>query len=105
MEASARNILENLDKLPPEHYEAVTQPWLNGQKLRSVEGAKDDFLGFVKSMWPSFIEGPHHRIMAEKFEKVANGELKRIIINIAPRHGKSELDFVAPSRLDVGQRP
>ena len=29
--------------------------------------------------------------MADKFQKVADGELKRIIINIAPRHGKSEL--------------
>ena len=91
MEASARHLLENLDKLPPEHYEAVTQALAKWTEARRVEGAKDDFLSFVRAMWPPFIEGPHHRIMAEKFEKVANGELKRIIINIAPRHGKSEL--------------
>ncbi len=91
MEASARNILENLDKLPPQHYEAVSKALANWADAKKVEGARNDFLGFVRAMWPSFMEGPHHRIMAEKFEKVANGELRRVIINIAPRHGKSEL--------------
>jgi len=41
-------------------------------------------------MWPEFIEGEHHKIMAEKFNRVANGDLKRVIINMAPRHTKSE---------------
>ena len=31
--------------------------------------AKDDFLSFVKCMWPDFIEGSHHRHIAEKFNK------------------------------------
>ena len=39
-------------------------------------------------MWPEFIEGEHHKIMAEKFNRVASGELKRLIINMAPRHTK-----------------
>ena len=82
MEASARNILENLDKLPPQHYEAVSKALANWADAKKVEGARNDFLGFVRAMWPSFIEGPHHRIMAEKFEKVATGEIKRVIINI-----------------------
>jgi len=41
-------------------------------------------------MWPSFIGGRHHGIMADAFERVANGELKRLIINMPPRHTKSE---------------
>jgi predicted phage terminase large subunit-like protein len=41
-------------------------------------------------MWPAFIEGEHHKIMADAFERVANGELKRLIINMPPRHTKSE---------------
>jgi hypothetical protein len=38
----------------------------------------------------SFIGGKHHKIMADAFERVANGDLKRLIINMPPRHTKSE---------------
>jgi predicted phage terminase large subunit-like protein len=51
---------------------------------------QDDFLEFVKSQWPDFISGAHHRRIAKLFEAVARGEKKRIIINLAPRHTKSE---------------
>ena len=52
--------------------------------------AKDDFLSFVKCVWPDFIEGPHHRHIAKKFNKLATGEIKRLIVNMPPRHTKSE---------------
>ena len=45
---------------------------------------------FIKNQWSAFIEGPHHKIMADAFERVARGELKRLIINMPPRHTKSE---------------
>jgi len=54
------------------------------------EHSQRQFLPFVKTMWPAFIEGEHHQIMSRAFEKVARGECKRMIINIAPRHTKSE---------------
>ena len=51
---------------------------------------QDNFLDFVRSQWPDFISGAHHRRIAKLFEAVAAGEKKRIIINLAPRHTKSE---------------
>ena len=51
---------------------------------------RDNFLPFVREMWPAFIPGNHHKIMAEAFERVAKGDLKRLIINMPPRHTKSE---------------
>jgi predicted phage terminase large subunit-like protein len=51
---------------------------------------KESFMAFVQEMWPSFISGRHHKIMADAFERVARGELKRLIINMPPRHTKSE---------------
>ena len=54
------------------------------------EGAETDFLEFVKRVWPTFIYGAHHKRMARAFEKVVNGEIKRLIINMPPRHTKSE---------------
>jgi len=61
------------------------------KKLELIERARTNFLDFVRYVWPQFICGPHHKAMAEKFEALVRGELKRVIINIAPRHGKSEL--------------
>ena len=48
------------------------------------------FVFFASQMWPGFISGKHHQIMADAFERVAAGELKRLIINMPPRHTKSE---------------
>jgi len=60
------------------------------EKLKGRKRAENKFIEFVSQMWPSFISGRHHKIMAEAFERVARGELKRLIINMPPRHTKSE---------------
>ena len=54
------------------------------------EKGKNSFMEFVKAMWPGFIHGRHHALMAKQFERIAKGELKRLIINMPPRHTKSE---------------
>lgn len=54
------------------------------------ERARTDFMAFVRKIWPDFIEGAHHKIMADTFNRIADGSLKRVIINMAPRHTKSE---------------
>lgn len=77
-------------------------------KLQSILGelerrnqrtrCQNDFLEFAKSQWPDFISGAHHRRIAKLFEAVARGEKKRIIINLAPRHTKSEFaSFLFPA--------
>lgn len=60
------------------------------EEAKEKEASRSDFLSFVRKMWPAFIGGRHHEIMADAFERVANGELKRLIINMPPRHTKSE---------------
>jgi len=54
------------------------------------EKGQNNFISFVKTMWPGFISGRHHAVMARKFEDIASGKLKRLIINMPPRHTKSE---------------
>jgi predicted phage terminase large subunit-like protein len=54
------------------------------------EKAQIDFMDFVHQMWPGFVDGPHHKIMAKKFQEIADGKCKRLIINMPPRHTKSE---------------
>jgi len=67
-------------------------------EMDRVEKCRESFLFFVQQMWPIFISGQHHKIMADAFERVANGTLKRLIINMPPRHTKSEFaSFLLPS--------
>ena len=74
-------------------------------QIEKVESCQDNFLSFVRSMWPEFIAGRHHKIMAEKLERVAKGELKRLIINMPPRHTKSEFaSFLFPAWM-IGKKP
>ena len=74
-------------------------------QLEKQESCRENFLDFVSAMWPDFISGRHHRIIAEKLERVARGELKRLIINMAPRHTKSEFaSFLFPAWM-MGKNP
>jgi predicted phage terminase large subunit-like protein len=60
------------------------------EKLKDREICQEKFIKFVERVWPTFISGAHHKRMAEAFERVANGTCKRLIINMPPRHTKSE---------------
>jgi len=79
-----------IKKFPKDEQEAIGEilDELNTRKLR--EKTSDDFMVFVQEMWPNFIHGRHHAKMARAFERVARGECKRLIINMPPRHTKSE---------------
>ena len=59
-------------------------------KREHQEKSTGTFLDFVESIWGDFIKGDHHIKMAEAFDNIANGKLKRLIINMPPRHTKSE---------------
>jgi len=59
---------------------------------------KDSILEFADHVYPGYKVGPHHRRLAKIFEEIAAGRKKRVIVNIAPRHGKSELiSYLAPA--------
>jgi predicted phage terminase large subunit-like protein len=62
------------------------------------EVGKDDFLTFIDHVYPGYKVGPHHKRLAKIFEDIANGKKRRVIVNIAPRHGKSEMiSYLAPA--------
>jgi len=82
--------VEALDTLPLSQQEEILKIVKELEECESREAAHEDFLEFVKQVWPAFIEGKHHRIMADAFNRIAEGELKRLIINMPPRHTKSE---------------
>jgi len=66
-------------------------------KLTSKVG-KLKFLEFIQHVYPGYKVGEHHKRLAQIFEDIAAGKKKRVIVNIAPRHGKSELiSYLAPA--------
>ena len=99
--------LNNIDitKLPPDAKKEFLKYALKLSEKRKQSTVSKDFMSFVKSMWPQFIEGSHHKIIAKKFNDIAEGKIKRLIINMPPRHTKSEFaSFLLPAWM-VGSRP
>jgi predicted phage terminase large subunit-like protein len=82
-------------------------PAARGRLLASnvPTAARERFLPFVLRVWPEFIHGRHHDIMADAFERVARGELKRCIINLPPRHTKSKFASVLFPAWYLGRHP
>lgn len=75
------------------------------QARKRREEAQEKFVPFVRTIWPEFISGAHHQHMARLFEAVARGEKKRIIINLAPRHTKSEFSSYLLPAWFLGKFP
>lgn len=94
-----------IDNAPPKEKAKLLElvDELNTRKIRAK--AQDDFLEYVYAVWPEFISGAHHRRIAKIFEAVARGEKKRVIINLGPRHTKSEFaSYLLPSWI-LGKFP
>jgi predicted phage terminase large subunit-like protein len=79
-----------LPNLPPPVQQKIGALIVEAKRALAYQKAKDDFMVFVNYVWPTFIHGDHHVKMARAFERVATGQCKRLIINMPPRHTKSE---------------
>tara|TARA_R110000765_G_scaffold46969_2_gene96728 strand:- start:6179 stop:7639 length:1461 start_codon:yes stop_codon:yes gene_type:complete len=67
--------------------------------------AQESFMTFVKHVYDGFIEGTHHTQVATQFEKLAVNPGSRIIVNMPPRHTKSEFaSYLLPAWL-IGKNP
>jgi predicted phage terminase large subunit-like protein len=83
-------LMELIEKLPEGERESIFAMAEAYKDSLTREKAQVNFMEFVKIMWPGFIHGRHHALMAKKFEDIANKKIKRLIINMPPRHTKSE---------------
>jgi hypothetical protein len=101
-----KDILKKIDNITDP---SVRKDWkLNLlTKIHKVKNRKirSDFLTFVKYIWPDFIEGNHHQTISDKFNRLQSGDLKRLIINMPPRHTKSEFaSYFLPAWM-IGNNP
>ena len=97
--------LKKFEKLPPDVKRELALVMAKWKEKKKESQIRSDFMSFVKHVWPDFVEGSHHRKVAKKFNDIANGKIKRVIINMAPRHTKSEFaSYLLPAWM-VGRNP
>lgn len=75
------------------------------EKRASLAAANHSMLGFANAVYPGFKTGPHHKKLAKIFTDVIEGRKKRVIINIAPRMGKSEFSSYLFPAYFLGKYP
>jgi predicted phage terminase large subunit-like protein len=90
LDPELKALLANLHLLTKNQKDIIFADLARKETMLEKQLAQDTFMGFVNKVWPEFIGGRHHAIMARAFERVASGECKRLIINMPPRHTKSE---------------
>lgn len=66
-------------------------PQAAAAELLARRRARTDLVEFARYTNPAYVPAGHHRLIADKLEAVARGDIKRLIITLPPRHGKSEL--------------
>jgi len=89
---------EALPTMPDKQKRRVAELLKRYQSDVAQKMGRESFLDFVKHVYPGYKVGPHHYKLARIFEEIAAGKKKRVIVNIAPRHGKSELiSYLAPA--------
>ena len=65
----------------------------------------EDFLTFVEHVYDGFIQCSHHKQVAKRFETLAKTPGSRLIVNMPPRHTKSEFaSYLLPAWL-IGKNP
>ena len=66
-----------IKQFSPKDYEELSELLLQIDDAEQVEKSRTHFMEFVKAMWPGFISGNHHKIMAEIIEGIVSGKKKR----------------------------
>ena len=69
---------------PPERAEIV-------QLMERLNNAAPSLLEYVVRTFPGYEVAPHHVLLADTLEKVQRREIKRLMVFMPPRHGKTEL--------------
>ena len=85
-------LYNNLDKLSEAELRSYLKITDSTVVVKEKENCQENFMDFAHKVWPNFIDGEHHAKMAAAFEKVARGEIKRLIINMPPDRKSTRLN-------------
>ena len=59
--------------------------------VQRILKARENLLDFAQYTFPGYQRAPHLELVAKELEAIERGENDRLIIEMPPRHGKSEL--------------
>jgi predicted phage terminase large subunit-like protein len=65
------------------------QPYIPTPEEIEHEWARRRFRNFIRVLKSDYTEARPHRVMIDALQRVADGKLKRLMISMPPRHGKS----------------
>lgn len=77
----------------------------NDKELNDRELARRHFKDFVNYTFKDYQWNWHNELLCDALEKVVNGEIKRLMIEMPPRHGKSELASIRLPAWFIGKMP
>jgi predicted phage terminase large subunit-like protein len=86
------------------------------KRRQQASAARSDLIDFARFMKPDpdhnddvdyslYHVARHHQVIAAALEQVEKGKIKRLIINVPPRHGKSELSSRLFPAWFLGRHP
>ena len=102
---SEAEFIKKLDTYPLDEQKEYLKVFCKADQTKTRNRVADDFMEFIHYIWPEFIGGEHHKIISEKFNKIASGEIKRLIVNMPPRHTKSEFASNYLPAWMIGKNP
>lgn len=102
--------LEIIKKLPAKEQEELLQLVRMLDRAESIDNARSRYIDFVKHCWTqteaeSYVDTAHWRKLGQIFDALLRGEIKRVIINMAPRVGKSRAASLFLPAYFLGKNP
>ncbi len=71
----------------------------------AASAARDNLLAYAVGMWKNYRTPPHIELLASKLQAVERGEIKRLMVFMPPRHGKSNLGSEIFPAWYLGRKP
>ncbi|CAI3941945.1 Phage terminase large subunit [Commensalibacter communis] len=75
------------------------------KELQARKNAREHLIDFTTYTKQDYHVGAHHRLLCEKLEAVERGDIKRLMVFMPPRHGKSELASTRFPAWYIGRNP
>ncbi len=67
--------------------------------------AREDLACYARAQWPQFELARHHSLIVDKLEALERGKIRRLMILMPPRHGKSLLSTTFFPAWHLGRHP
>ena len=104
-ESEIEEMLANIDRFSDEEVleiEGLVDE-LSARKIN--QAAQQDLIAFCIMMQPDYIVGKHHRILADILMAIELGNKTRAVVNIPPRHGKTQIGSIYYAAWYLGRNP